>query len=188
MMNKQALGLIETVGMAAAVEAADTCIKSANVELIGYELSKGGGLVTVKIQGDVGAVKSAVDAAKISGGKVNKVFATLIIPRPSQGIASIVESDETVGILSKNGEDGIEINDNHSTDSSAAPSEQDTQTHEFEVNEEENHGKENEEEKEDEKELEKNKSEICNLCKDIKCPRIKGQPKNMCIHYKPKKA
>ena len=55
-MDNQALGLIETIGMTGAIEAADTCLKSANVQLIGYELSTGG-LVTVKVQGNVGAVK-----------------------------------------------------------------------------------------------------------------------------------
>ena len=52
-MSGKALGIIETVGMAAAVEAADSCVKSANVTLIGYELTRGRGLVTIKIEGNV---------------------------------------------------------------------------------------------------------------------------------------
>ncbi|MGK2888239.1 MAG: BMC domain-containing protein [Candidatus Malihini olakiniferum] len=53
-MAKQSLGLIETVWLAAAVEAADAAVKSANVNLVGYELTKGGGMVTVKLEGEVG--------------------------------------------------------------------------------------------------------------------------------------
>ena len=59
----EALGTIETVGLAAAFEAADVACKTANVELIGYELAKGGGFVTIKVVGKVAAVNSAIDAA-----------------------------------------------------------------------------------------------------------------------------
>ena len=101
-MLTQALGLIETIGLAAAVEAADTAIKSSNVRLIGYELTKGDGMVTVKFEGDVGAVKAAIQAAKSSAEKVSGIFSTLIIPRPAKGIDSFVCSVDTVGIeLSK---------------------------------------------------------------------------------------
>ena len=68
-MSGQSLGLIETVGMAAAVEAADAAMKSANVSLVGYELTKGGGMVTVKLEGEVGAINAAV-AAAITGAEV----------------------------------------------------------------------------------------------------------------------
>lgn len=100
-MNKEALGVIETVGMAAAIQAADTCVKSANVELIGYELTKGSGLVTIKIRGNVGAVKAAIEAAKVSAAAINKVYATLIIPRPAANLEGLIESDSTVGIKTK---------------------------------------------------------------------------------------
>jgi len=96
-MLTQALGLIETIGLAAAVEAADTAIKSSNVRLIGYELTRGDGMVTVKFEGDVGAVKAAIQAAKSSAEKVGGVFSTLIIPRPAKGIDSFVCSADTVG-------------------------------------------------------------------------------------------
>lgn len=100
-MSGEALGLIETVGLAAAIEAADTCMKSANVELIGYELTKGFGMVTVKIKGDVSAVKSAIESAKMKAAAVNTVFATLVIPRPADKLHIIVESNEVVGLKSK---------------------------------------------------------------------------------------
>jgi microcompartment protein CcmL/EutN len=97
-MLTQALGLIETIGLAAAVEAADTATKSSNVRLIGYELTRGDGMVTIKIEGDVGAVKAAIQSAKISAEKVCGVYSTLIIPRPAKGIDAIVCSADTVGI------------------------------------------------------------------------------------------
>ena len=97
-MSTKALGLIETIGMAAAVEAADTAVKSANVRLIGYELTRGGGMVSIKIEGDVGAVKAAVEAAKASAAKVNDVYSVLVIPRPANGLEHLIRSAETVGI------------------------------------------------------------------------------------------
>lgn len=103
-MDKEALGVIETVGMAAAIQAADTCVKSANVELIGYELSKGYGLVTIKIRGNVGAVKAAIEAAKVSSSRVNQVYATLIIPRPAANLYGLIESGSTVGISANENE------------------------------------------------------------------------------------
>lgn len=96
-MARQALGLIETVGLAAAVEAADAAVKSANVTLLGYELTKGGGMVTVKIEGDVGAVKAAVEAGSAAAEKVNKVFSKHIIPRPHDEVDKVIFTKETVG-------------------------------------------------------------------------------------------
>lgn len=94
---KKSLGLIETQGLAAGIEAADAAVKSANVRLIGYELTKGGGWTTIKVQGDVGAVKAAVDAARMAAAKVNQVVSTRVIPRPSAGLDMLVYSPDTVG-------------------------------------------------------------------------------------------
>ena len=94
---QKSLGLIETQGLAGGIEAADAAVKSANVELIGYELTRGGGWTTVKIQGDVGAVKAAVDAARIAAGKVNRVVSTKVIPRPASGLEMLVRNGDTVG-------------------------------------------------------------------------------------------
>ncbi len=94
---KKSLGLIETAGLAAGIEAADAAVKSANVELIGYELTKGGGWTTIKVQGDVGAVKAAVDAARMAAAKVNQVVSTRVIPRPSAGLDILVHNPDTVG-------------------------------------------------------------------------------------------
>ncbi|GIN61683.1 microcompartment protein [Robertmurraya siralis] len=97
-MVMRALGLIETVGLAAAIEAADVAVKSANVSLIGYELTKGGGMVTVKFAGDVGAVKAAVEAGVTAAEKVGGVFSKQIIPRVASGVEKMVYSNETVGL------------------------------------------------------------------------------------------
>lgn len=94
---QKSLGLIETQGLLGGVTAADAAVKSANVELIGYELTRGGGWTTVKIQGDVGAVKAAVDAAKIAAGKVCRVVSTKVIARPAQALDRMVWTEETVG-------------------------------------------------------------------------------------------
>lgn len=94
---QKSLGLIETQGLAGGITAADAAVKSANVELIGYELTKGGGWTTVKIQGDVGAVKAAVDAAKAAAGKMCRVVSTKVIPRPAGPLDQLVFSGDTVG-------------------------------------------------------------------------------------------
>ncbi|MCL6087842.1 MAG: BMC domain-containing protein [Actinobacteria bacterium] len=79
-MNK-AIGLIETKGFVAVVEAADAMLKAANVKMVKYQ-SIGGGYVTVIVEGDVGAVKSAVDAGAAAAKRIGEVFSVHVIPRP----------------------------------------------------------------------------------------------------------
>jgi ethanolamine utilization protein EutM len=86
---QQALGLIETRGLVAAIEAADAMVKAANVKLLGRQKVKGG-LVSVMISGDVGAVKAAVDAGSAACGKVGKLVSVHVIPRPSDDIEHII--------------------------------------------------------------------------------------------------
>jgi len=90
-MTENALGLIETVGLPTAIEAADAAMKAANVRLIGYEKTRGGGLVIVKIRGDVGAVRAAVEAAVISASKVGKVHGYHVIPRPHDETQQVID-------------------------------------------------------------------------------------------------
>ena len=78
---KNAIGLIETRGLVGSIEAADAMVKAANVKLIGKELI-GGGLVTVIVEGDVGAVKAAVDSGTAAAKRVGEIMSVLIIPRP----------------------------------------------------------------------------------------------------------
>ena len=100
-MSKQSLGLIETVGLAAAIEAADAALKSANVGLIGYELSQGGGMAVVKVAGEIGSVQAAVAAASAAASNVNAVFSTKVIARPADGIAGLTVNGQTVGAASR---------------------------------------------------------------------------------------
>ena len=79
--NQQALGMIETKGLVGAVEAADAMVKAANVTLIG-KTESGGGLVTVMVRGDVGAVKAATDAGAAAAGRVGELLSVHVIPRP----------------------------------------------------------------------------------------------------------
>lgn len=85
----QALGLIETYGFVAAVEACDASLKAANVSLQGVKFVRGG-LVTAAFLGDVGAVKAAVDAGAAAASKVGTVLSTHVIPRPADGIDKIM--------------------------------------------------------------------------------------------------
>ncbi len=90
-MTENALGLIETVGLPTAIAAADAAMKAANVRLVGYEKTRGGGLVIVKIRGDVGAVRAAVEAAVVSASKVGKVYGYHVIPRPHEETEQIID-------------------------------------------------------------------------------------------------
>ncbi len=94
----QALGSIEVVGLVAGVEAADVACKTADVNLIGYELARGGGYVTVKVEGQVAAVQAAMAAAEAAASKLTRVVSRIVIPRPHQELEPIVFSAATVGL------------------------------------------------------------------------------------------
>ena len=83
----EALGMIETRGFAAMVEASDAMVKAAKVELVGYE-KIGGGFVTAVVRGDVAAVRAAVDAGVRAAEKVGEVVSTHVIPRPHDNVDS----------------------------------------------------------------------------------------------------
>ena len=86
---QKALGLIETRGMVAAIEAADAMVKAANVRLVN-QVRVGAGLITISVEGDVGAVKAAVDAGAAAAARVGTLAASHVIPRPHDDIASIL--------------------------------------------------------------------------------------------------
>ena len=88
-MAQEALGMIETRGLVAAIEAADAMVKSAEVTLVGTE-KIGSGLVSVMVRGDVGAVKAAVEAGSDSASKLGEVLATHVIPRPHTDVEKIL--------------------------------------------------------------------------------------------------
>ena len=88
-MSLEALGIIETRGLVAAIEAADAMLKAANVQLVGTE-KIGSGLVSVMVRGDVGAVKSAVEAGQSNASKLGEIIATHVIPRPHGDVEKII--------------------------------------------------------------------------------------------------
>lgn len=88
-MDTNALGMIETKGLVGAIEAADAMVKSANVQLIGKE-QVGGGLVTVMVRGDVGAVKAATDAGAAAAEKVGELISVHVIARPHVEVDNIL--------------------------------------------------------------------------------------------------
>ena len=94
MANMQALGMIETKGLVGAIEAADAMVKAANVTLAGKVLV-GGGLVTVMVRGDVGAVKAAVDAGAAAAERVGELLSIHVIPRPHADVEMIIPHVES---------------------------------------------------------------------------------------------
>ncbi|MGO0305116.1 BMC domain-containing protein [Endozoicomonas acroporae] len=91
MRTQEAAGFIETVGFLPAVEAADVCLKTANVSLVAKHNS-GGGLVTVIIRGDVGAVKAAVEAGTMAADRLGRVVSTHVIARPATELDVLLSS------------------------------------------------------------------------------------------------
>lgn len=168
-MSQLAIGIIETIGLAAAIEVADVCLKSANVSLIGYELTKGNGMTVVKIKGNVGAVKASIEAASVAVDKVSKIYSKIVIPRPSDDIELLIINENTVGYENENSDinsDEIEEYDNE-------------QILEYNNDEDEDMELKDESISED--------GYTCNICKDPKCNRVKGDLRSACIHYDERK-
>jgi Carbon dioxide concentrating mechanism/carboxysome shell protein len=88
-MTQEALGMVETRGLVAAIEAADAMLKAANVVLVGTE-KIGSGLVSVMVRGDVGAVNAAVDSGSSAAGRIGELVATHVIPRPHSDVEKIL--------------------------------------------------------------------------------------------------
>ena len=84
-----ALGMVETKGLVGSIEAADAMVKAANVSLIG-KVHVGGGLVTVMVRGDVGAVKAAVEAGGAAAKRVGELVSVHVIPRPHEDVEAIL--------------------------------------------------------------------------------------------------
>ncbi|HHX66821.1 MAG: ethanolamine utilization microcompartment protein EutM [Miniphocaeibacter sp.] len=88
-MKFDALGMVETRGLVGSIEAADAMVKAANVTLLGKE-TIGGGLVTVMVRGDVGAVKAATDAGAAAAERVGELVSVHVIPRPHGEVETIL--------------------------------------------------------------------------------------------------
>ena len=93
MIKSDAIGMIETKGLVASIEAADAMVKAANVTLIGKE-KVGGGLITVLIRGDVGAVKAATEAGAEAAKRVGELISVHVIPRPHGEVNAILPDHE----------------------------------------------------------------------------------------------
>jgi ethanolamine utilization protein EutM len=89
MSTTEALGMIETKGLVGSIEAADAMVKAANVHLIG-KTHVGGGLVTVMVRGDVGAVKAATDAGAAAAQRIGELVSVHVIPRPHTDVEFIL--------------------------------------------------------------------------------------------------
>ena len=107
-MAQEALGMVETRGLTAAIEAADAMTKAAEVALVGTE-KIGSGLVTVMVRGDVGAVKAAVESGSAAASRLGELVATHVIPRPHTDVEKILidkvlnslQGDDSYDALSK---------------------------------------------------------------------------------------
>ena len=92
----EALGMIETKGYVALVEAADAMMKAANVQFLGWD-KVGAGMVSVFVSGDVAAVKAATDAGAAAAGRVGEVVSVQVIPRPHDDLAKVLKTAAAAG-------------------------------------------------------------------------------------------
>jgi len=88
-MTQEALGMVETRGLVASIEAADAMVKSADVTLVGTE-KIGSGLVTIMVRGDVGAVKAATESGAAAASRLGELVAVHVIPRPHSDVEKIL--------------------------------------------------------------------------------------------------
>lgn len=205
MVGKKALGLIETSGFISAVEAADAMVKAAAVKLIGYQLTSGG-LVIVKVTGDVGAVKAAVDAGSAAAANVGTLISKHVIPRPHEELELFARPDENEDVITevefgektiplkkvpgdtvteseKAEEPEKEIPEQKSTEPQAEVLKEKPEPDREVIEEGPTTSKEEPQEDVPEKQGKPDDQELCNLCEDPACPRKKGEPRVDCINY-----
>lgn len=230
MAIRTALGLVETVGLTAAVEFADAAVKAANVKLLGYELTNGLGWVTVKIAGDVAAVQAAVSAGTAAASRVGRVVSQKVIPRPHHELEKLIDTPQTVraeepaeapapAIEAADGEQefipeiepGEESAEDKGPDSapdaaeakgepdgvSSAPAAEEPREAETDAERPadapaDSAADENQDQTPLPIETDPDAAEkteparpaTCNICGDPACPRVKGEPRTLCIHHK----
>lgn len=202
---KEAIGIIECISLPTAIAAADAAVKSAYVNLIGYELAKGPDLVTVKISGDVSAVQAAVEAAVETARSITGVAGSIVIPRPAEDLDMLIVNPDTVGCRAGRPDPEMEklpfkgdlpeeeelFKEDLIFKAEVLAEEEDLPKEEDfaeEENSDEEEGGSEGEVSSAEKIREVTNSQsvpsvTCNLCKDPACPRLKGQPRIRCIHY-----
>lgn len=101
----EALGMIETKGFVALVEATDAMLKAANVDLVGWD-KVGSGLVTAFVVGDVAAVKAAVDAGAAAAGRIGEVVSVQVIPRPHEDLGGVLAFAKKAAAANSSKNDG----------------------------------------------------------------------------------
>jgi microcompartment protein CcmL/EutN len=134
-MIDYALGLVETKGLVAAIEAADTMVKTANVKLIGKEITKAA-LVTIKITGDTAAVRSAVEAGAAAAQRVGELVSKHVIPRPGEGLEALIFAEAVQESTTPSVEPAAEESSAPSRSESTAEPEPEVEEPEEEVQEE----------------------------------------------------
>lgn len=115
-----ALGMIETKGLVGAIEAADAMVKAANVTLTGKE-HVGGGLVTVMVRGDVGAVKAATDAGAAAAARVGELISVHVIARPHDELEPILPGENNTSVPAEPAEPGLIVKPAIKSAATAAP-------------------------------------------------------------------
>lgn len=206
-MTLQALGMIETIGLPTAVASADAATKAANVQLLGYDLATGG-MVTVKLRGDVGAVQAAVRAGAQVGMQVGQVVSTHVIPRPHNDLEALTAQLVRGPAVVSTPEPAV-VKPRQPRKKKEAPApvpvaeasvlveetplpvvvaqevivdEAGDVTFVEEVVEVEETGEISAEESAVEA-TSVAAVEVCNLCADPACPRRRGQPHRLCMHW-----
>lgn len=93
----KALGMIETIGLVGAIEAADTALKTAEVEIVNRHIVKGG-IVTIELSGDVGAIKVAVEAGAEAAKRLGVFVSSHVIARPDEMVSKMIEEDSIIAV------------------------------------------------------------------------------------------
>jgi microcompartment protein CcmL/EutN len=201
-MDGYALGLIETRGKVAAIEAADAALKSANVVLHGVENATGA-LITVKVTGDVGAVRAAVDAARARASLIGEVVAVHVLPRPAPGIRLMVRPLDapaasgaaglpSAAVPGRSAPEREASSDSADTlpsaDCDPAPESRETALGAAGLPSAAAPGRSAPEREESSDRAAVLRAATCNICNDPLCPRKKGEPYALCIHHKKRRA
>ncbi|TEB05413.1 Propanediol utilization protein PduA [Pelotomaculum schinkii] len=190
MSNAEALGIMEVVGLPAAIECADAAVKAANVRLIGYELTKGVGWVTVKVAGNIGAVQSAIAAGTVAASRITSVVGVLLLPRPHEEIKEMIYSPDNVYYQkTTKPEKGAVAEEPEVVAEILSEKTHAIETEIVEIVEVEPVLIDLSDKPEPVNAISSSDSKpatrkaTCNLCGDPICPRGKGDPHKDCIHY-----
>lgn len=195
---RKAVAAIECNHMTTGIAFADAALKAANISLIGYELSKKAGGVVIKLEGEVSALRAAVDAGKLVADTLNGISGVSFIPRPMDCMDMMFRNKDTVGYVPEL-ESALDPNPVAELESEPAL-EPESENESIEGTEEwaEFALKIPECESVPEKEIEDLKEEAvdenpepmpekkavtCNICQDPACPRKKGEARSLCIHF-----